>query len=515
MAANASWRLAAVLVRVAVGLVSVPLMTRMLGMSQWGLLALFQAATSPLALLDMGLGAATVKYVAELLGRGDRMGAVRVFHTTLIYNLAVGIAGALALVLSSRWLATSLFAVPPQEVELAVTGFQIMAASWLVGTFTATVASVLSANQRYDVSSRLATIGVVLTTGAGVATAAIGGDIVAVLVVQTIASAALGMAYLLVASRMLPGITSRPRWHQESFRRSFGFGVWQGVAIGGGMLSGWGDRYVLGAFFAPTVVGFYSVVHLLYSQLYVVFLEMGEVLFPVVSHLEGEGDLHSARRLTLLVAWTLSTGFGVAACVLAVVGGDFVHLWISPEAARASTATLRLLCVAGILGMPAIALFYYLLGIGKTKWDAASALTVGITVVGVDLVLVPRIGMVGLGYGLIAGVLVRWVFLVGIWRVHFSSQFRFRDFGVQVYIPAVISAALLLGLARIHGWLNRPVTWPWLLCEAIGCLTIAVAGHLAVGELLPDGRQRLRDVVVSFRPVVSGFLQRHLPSREE
>ena len=512
MAANASWRFAATLIRVAVGLVSVPLFTRMLGMTQWGLLALFQAATSPLALLDMGLGAASVKYVAEFTGRGDTAGAVKVFHTTLLFNLAMGVAGALGVALAAPWLATALFAIPTQEAGLAVTGFRVMAVSWLVGVLTASAAALLNAHQQYGASSRLAAISVLVTVGAGLATAALGGNVVTVLAVQTLVGVGLGVAYFAAARALLPGIATRPRWDPEAFRRSFSFGIWQGVALAGAMLSGWGDRYVLGAFFAPATVGFYSVVNLLYTQLYTVFLEMGEVLFPAVSHLEGQGDLPGARRLTLLVAWTLSSGFGVAASVLAVVGGDFVRLWISPEAAAASAPTLRLLCIGGILGMPAIALFYYLLGIGRTRWDAASAITVGATVVGVDLLLVPRMGMIGLGYGLIAGVLVRWLFLVAIWRVHFSPEFRFGAFALHVFVPAVVSVALLLGLERLHAGIGRDVTWAWIFLESVGATVTAVGIQLGVAAILPGGTRRIRDVVTSFRPVVAR-LRRALPAR--
>jgi O-antigen/teichoic acid export membrane protein len=494
------------LLRVAIGLVSVPLYTKMLGMSQWGLLALFQAATSPLALLDLGLGAATVKYVAEFIGRGDRPSALKVFHTTLLFNLAMGAVGSIGLLLSAHWLATSLFAIPPSEVARAIVGFRVMAVSWLVGVLTATGASVLNAHQRYDASSRMATLAVLLTVGAGITTAALGGDIVAVLGAQTAASAILAVAYFRIANRLLPGVVAVPRWNGDAFRRSFGFGIWQAVAMGGGFLSGWGDRYILGAFFAPAVVGFYSIINILYTQLYVMFLEMGEVLFPAVSHLEGRQDLAGARRLTLLVGWTLTTGFGIGASVLATIGGDFLQLWISPEAAHVATATLRLLCIGGIIGMPAIAIFYFLLGLGKTRWDAASAMTVGATVVGVDLVLVPRIGMVGLGYGLIAGVVVRWCFLVLIWRAHFSREVRFGQFAVQVFAPALVSVAILLAMTGLHDHVGRAPSWPWLLMEGGISLMVATGLQLGAGQLLPGGRQRLREVVSSFRPLLANIL---------
>ena len=106
-----------------------------------------------------------------------------------------------------------------------------------------------------------------------------------------------------------------------------------------------------GALLTPAMVGFYAVALTLEGQLYATFHDIGEVLFPAVSHREGTGHLGDARRLSLLGGWALSTAFGAFAAVLATVGGDFLHLWISAETARQGTTALRLLCVAGIGGM--------------------------------------------------------------------------------------------------------------------------------------------------------------------
>jgi O-antigen/teichoic acid export membrane protein len=230
---------------------------------------------------------------------------------------------------------------------------------------------------------------------------------------------------------------------------------------------------------------------------------MGEVLFPAVSHLEGRGELAGARRLTMLVAWTLTSGFGTAAVVLAVVGGDFLHLWISPEAAREATSTLRLLCVAGPIGMAAIAPFYYLLGIGRTKWDAASALIVGAIVVGAGLVLVPRYGMRGVGYGLIVAVLVRWVLLGLIWRSCFREDVSFGTYAAHVYAPALTSIVLLAALVQVHAMIGRSPSWPWLAVETAVALMVVAGAQLLANELLPGGRQRRQDVVASFKPVLA------------
>ncbi len=508
LASNASWRLAGTIVRVGIGLISVPIFTRVLGMSQWGLLALFQAAISPLALLDLGLGAATIKYAAESVGRGDREGATRVVHTTLLFNLAMGAVGVVALIVSARWLATSLFEIPTSEAGRAIVGFRLTAASWILGVISATYSAVLSAHQRYDVTSKLATVGVVSTTGCGLAVAAAGGDVVSVLLAQTVAAAAMAFMWFRAAAWLLPGIATLPKWDVGAFRRSFSFGVWEAVGTAGGLLAAWSDRYILGAFFVPAMVGFYAIVQMLYTHLYGAFLEMAEVLFPAVSHREGRGDLAGAQRLALLVGWTLTTGFGIAANVLAVVGGDFLHLWISPQAALEATTTLRLLCIGGIVGIAAVAPLYYLMGIGKTQWGAASSTAIGLTVIATGLVLVPRLGLTGVGYGLIIGVAIRWVFLAFIWRAHFRAEFRLGQFAAHVWAPPLVSVASLVLMTRLHDSLGRAPSWLWLFAEMTLALVLVATVHLVAGELLPGGSQRRHDVVSSFRPLLGHWTRR-------
>jgi O-antigen/teichoic acid export membrane protein len=326
---------------------------------------------------------------------------------------------------------------------------------------------------------------------------------VAVLAAQAVAAGVMLAVHFAAAASLLPGLAGLPRGDRAALRRSSAFGAWQAVGFLGSLLSGFGDRYVLGAFFAPAVVGFYALAHLLQAQLYGTFLEMGEVLFPAVSHLEGRGDLPAARRLSMLVGWTLTTCFGIVAAVLAVVGGDFLHLWVSPDAARAATATLRIFCVAAILGMAAIAPFFYVLGIGLTRWDAASGILVGGTVVGIGLVLIPRYGLPGVGWGLVVAALLRWTFVLAIWRRHFAVQLGLGAFAAHVLLPPLVSVAALAALTSVHDRLSMAPSWPWLVVETAIALAVVAAIQLLAGEIVPGGPQRRRDVVASIRPILT------------
>lgn len=512
LAASASWRLAAMLARTVVGLVAIPLFTRTLGISQWGLLALFQAATAPLMLLDLGLGVAVVKYVSESLARDDRRRAVRIVQTALITNLVMGVAGAMVLILAAHWLATGLFAIPSPDAARAQIGFRIAAITWFFGMQTALLGAVIAAHQRYDVTSKLNTLSVIITTSAGVAAAFVFREAVAVMLAQC--AVALGMAIVQyrAVTRFLPGIAVRPRWDLTTFGQVFRFGIWQVAAMIGVMVSGWSDRYLLGVWFAPAVIGFFAAVQVLYTQLFGAFAEMGEVLFPAVSHRKGTGDLPNARRLTLLAGWVLTNGFGVCAVVLAVVGGDFLHLWISPDAARAATTTLRLLCIAGIAGMTALAPFNFMLGIGEIRWNATSAVLVGLSVLGIGLWLVPRFGLLGVGYGLLTGMVARWGFVAVIWRRQFASEYRLAQFAAHVWVPSLMSLLLLWVLTWIHDGLGYAVTWPWFCLETAAVSAIATLFQWASSEVIPGGPERRSQVVASFKAALVGIQGNRTPT---
>jgi O-antigen/teichoic acid export membrane protein len=343
--------------------------------------------------------------------------------------------------------------------------------------------------------------------------AALGHDVVAVVLAQAIVAGAMLLPYGWAATRLLPEAAAVPRLDPAALRRTAAFWRWEVVGVAGSLVTGWADRYILGGFFGPTLVGFYAVAQVLQAQLYGAFIEMGEVLFPTVSHLEAEGDLSGARRLSLLVGWALCSGFGVCAVVLAVIGGDFLRLWVSPEAAAAATWTLRLLCISSILAITAIAPLYYTLGLGKTRWDAAAGVLLGVTVTGLGLLLIPRYGLEGVGWGLIGGALARWGIVLGIWAVHFRAEVRLRTFAAHLWAPAGVSVATLVALCGLHDtWLRAP-GWPGLIVEGVLVLVAAAAIQLGVSELFPGGGERRRAVVSSFRPVVAGVLGAR-PARE-
>ncbi len=498
---SAAWRLASTVALTLVSLVTVPVFTRLLGLEQWGLLVLFQAAIAPLALLDLGIGTATVKYVAEAIGRGDREEATKLVQTTLVFNLVIGASGALAIALCAEWLASAVFAIPPAQQHLATAGFRLMGLSWFGGIVGATCTGVLTAHRYFGLASRLRTVAGLASGLVGILTVVGGGGLFQVVIAQTVVSLSMAGVWFASASNLLPGIRALPRWYGAAFRKCFAFGFWQALASAGGFLTSWSDRYVLGMNFPPALVGVYSIALSITSAAYGAFHDMGEVLFPAVSQKQGEGNLAGARRLSIQAGWALSIVAAVASAVIATVGGDFITLWITPEAAALGTPTLRLLSVAGILGMAITGPYFFCLGIGRSRLLAGSSLLTGFVVCGLGVVLAPILGLSGVALALVGGGLAQWLVVLLIQRRVYRPDIQLAEFALHIWAPAVSGVAVLALLVTAHDAFRPASTWARLVLETIAFVLLAAALQFGVNELLPGGRHRRRLVSSLLAPL--------------
>jgi O-antigen/teichoic acid export membrane protein len=496
-------------IKVVVGLVTVPVFVRSLGLWQWGLMALFQAAAGPLVLLDLGVGAATVKRVADSLGRAEPDRAVRAVHTTMLFHAAAGFVGLAILYWSAPSLAGSVFAIPPEHHAVAVRGFRLMGASFAVSLAGSSLLGVLAAHQRFDLLARAGSIGAIVTAAAGLSTALFTGDVVDVILAQTLATAAVTLFNLRVARRLLPRLAILPSWDVESFRASMSFGAGQALAVAGNLIVAWSDRYVLGTRLAPVVIGSYAVAQTVYTHLYGAFYELGEMVFPAVSHRHGAGALGSARSLALLVGWTVTTGFGVVAVTIGVGARGLLQVWLSPEVSSVAAGVLRLLLAGGLFVVASLGPAFFVLGIGRTRLHALSTLLGGGVGVVTALLLLPTTGVEAVGWGLVSGGAARTLMTLLIWWVHFREEMGMGFFVAHAVMPPLIAAGLLAGLASLRDLMPPAGSWGTLLPELVATL-LAVAGlQLAVDALVPGARQRRSSVVASVGgsfPRVARFL---------
>ena len=448
---NSLWNVGLLVYTSLLFLVTTPFYIRFLGSEHFGLYMLLLAMIGPFSLVGLGVGRATIKFVAECEGRKDRKTSADFIASTLFFNIMVGLVGAVVIFALARLFATSVFKIGLEDQALFQKTLYWLAVRWFVAQVTATFSGVIQALQRYDVTAKLQGTTQTAIALSGLAALAYGGSLLTLVQIQTVLTLLAGIGWYLVCRSMMGGVRLLPRLHIETLRKTIDFGFYTTMASLGGLMTQCSDRYLLGIFVGPVAIGYYSVCWGVLEKLFSVIYNGSVVLFPAVSRFQGEGDQVAIERIFIagtLISIVVGSFFFVP---LFVLSGDLLNLWLGPEYWTNAGAVLMVLALVGLANSVNIVPSMFLLGIGKTRWVALKAGVYGAMTLGVALILIPRFGLRGAAWGLGTGVFVYlgFVYLTCKYLLHWSDSGRFLTKLVGILGVSFTLAFVLYGVRRL------------------------------------------------------------------
>lgn len=505
---NSKWNLLGWLCLLVLGFVSAPIMVRELGADLYGLMALLTSFVAPLALVDLGIGEATIKYVAESLGRNDRRAVEEFLGSTFFFNLLVGVLGAGLMIVCASFLVESVFNVDEAHVPLARECLVWLGGIWCATQVRQTFVGAITALQDYKVVSVGTFLAQAAHTATGLAVLLGGGGLLGMIRSQAVVAALCAVAWWFVARRRLPEIRLWPRFRASAFRRTFNFGVWQMLNNLFGLLVHQAQRWLLGVFLPIAAVGFYNVGNQLVSMIYAAGYRVGQVVFPAVSQMQGEGRTDAAGRLVIQVTWVLSTAVIPAFVTMAVFAYDLLSLWVGAEFAANGVTPLRIMCVGFSVGVVFAVPNFFLLGTGRSHWLTMVAVAQGAIAFVAGWLLIPRWGVSGAAGAVAAGTIpVYCSTLVIIWRRLLRGQSSWWGYFSATFGPLLIALLLLAALlplrATAPGW--HP-SWLLLLLASGLCYLACWLAIQAVNQVLPEGRDRWSAMCVLLRDALGSRL---------
>src|ERR671910_6643 len=112
-----------------VGVATIPFIIRGLGVERFGLLSIAWVAPEYFTFVDLGLGRAIIKYVAEALGKGDKDRMSRLAWTAVTVQVVLGFLGTFALIRFTPFLVEHALNVPLALEAEAKAMFYLLALS--------------------------------------------------------------------------------------------------------------------------------------------------------------------------------------------------------------------------------------------------------------------------------------------------------------------------------------------------------------------------------------------------
>lgn len=352
-----------------VGVATLPVIVRHLGDARFGVLGLVWAVHGYMGVLDLGLGRATTKYVAELLARGGHAELRRVATLSVAAQTALSLVGAGVLALATPTLVEHLLGVPEALRAEGQGAFYALAASVPFVVLSLSLRAILEAAQRFDLVNLIRTptsAAMFLVPAVAAPLGASLPEIVLLLLTLRIASS---WATAALVPRAIPGFRwdLRPSW--SVLRPLMRYGGWVTVSnVVNPVLVG-GERFILAGLAGVAAVAYYAAPYEAVTRLLIVPASLTAALFPALSVPAYEADPGRLRFLVVRAHRIILLALALPLALLAGFAADLIGAWLGPEYA-ASVAVTQILLVGVLVNSVAQVPSVYLLGQGRPDLPA-------------------------------------------------------------------------------------------------------------------------------------------------
>lgn len=430
-----------------------------IGPAGYGLFVLVNSLVAYGAILDLGIGGALVKLVAEYRAKGDTSGAGSVVATALrVYTLLALVCLMLTGLVAA--LLPGLFNLAGESARTGQIVALLMGANLALSIFATPPMSVMAGIQRYDVQNLVGTAGVIANALATVATLAAGWGLIGMVAANLPITLAMRGVSSWYVSRQAPELAMH--WGGASraiARRMLGLSSAIFLAQLSGPLQKKTDEIVIGAIITVTSITPYALARKLSEVAHQVSAQFIRVLLPIASGFDALSQPHRLRELYVAATRATLAIFMSMTVVLIVYADLILTAWVGAEYASAASLViiLSLASVALTSSYPAGSI---LQGIGRFRLIAVSSLISGLANLALSIYLAANVGVVGVAVGTLIPTTAEALLVVTPYSMHVLGV-SLRDLMFRVWGPiaiATLPAAAVMLLLRATFDLTNLVT---------------------------------------------------------
>jgi O-antigen/teichoic acid export membrane protein len=407
-------------------LVVAPLALRNLGVAQFGVWMLANAALTSGSVIASGFGDANIRYVSARRGGNDQTGLLRAVRSTMGIHIALG--AAIALI---AWIfAPAAARIASSSAELRIEclwSLRIASLLILARAIETVCVSTQRAFERYGAAVRVSVMARLLALAAAAVLPFANQGVIGIMIATAIFIVASLGRQLVQLKRLLGANSLWPSFDRDATRALLGFGIFSWIQAVSGILFGQVDRLITGVYLGAAAVASYALCAQMAQPIYGIAASALHFLFPYVSARGTTGSVIPLRRVVVLVF--AANLFVVAACaaILLALGTRLLAMWGGQAIAGAGSSVLPLLVWSTAAQALSVTGSYTMLALGRVRTVTLLNLAGGAAMLLATRWLLPKYGMQGMA----------------------MARLVYGPFTLVVYIP--LAAMLFLkGNARSH-----------------------------------------------------------------
>jgi len=402
----------------ALGLATIPAVIAWLGKDRMGVLFLAWMLLGYFGMLDLGVGRATTKFVAEAMGEGRRDQVGPLVWAGASIQLVTGLMGAGLFALSTFAIASRLLAIPGPLVGEAREALLILAAAVPFVFLSSHFTGVLEAEGRFGPANALRTVFSALIYGLPLAGVLLGYALPGVVALLAASRVLQGAVTLAVAVAAVPELRRRPAPERRHVRALLAYGGWVTVSSVAAPLLAFTDRLLIASLVGMQALADYSVAFELIIKMTVLSQALTQTVFPAFSGLSGPAPEEAADLQARSVRYLVISA-GSLLLVGAVYAPELLALWLGAGFSDGSALVFRILALGVLCNAVGAVMVAVLQGGGRPDlvaraylWEAPAYLLLAAACI---------------RSGGIAGAAAAWVLRVladALLLIHFSRQLR-------------------------------------------------------------------------------------------
>jgi O-antigen/teichoic acid export membrane protein len=467
-----------------VGFLLAPVVVHSLGNTGYGLWTLVLSMTGYFGLLDLGIRSSVGRFVTRYIALNDSQ---RVNRTASTAFLMLGCGGILAF-LATLAMVTFFFGhfeVDPQytvagRMALLVAGLN-MSCILPLGVFSA----VLIALERFDILSGVTIVGELTRATLVVWFLRHGYGVVALALISLAITLAEYSVMAFWAKAIYRPLNISIRYmDREAIKDLFGFSIFRFIWIIANQLIFYSDSVVIAIFLGAAAITPYAIAGSLINYGRNIVSLMTDTLSPGAARLDAKEDLAGLQslqilgtRMALLVALPLCLGF-------IFLGRQFITLWMGPAYAG-SAVILAVLTIPQFVSISQYPSALILAGMARHRAFAYFAFAEGVTNLILSIILVQKIGLIGVAWGTVIPNLVSSTVVIPLYTLHVLKMSA-REYLAKAYQRPLLAATPIILMGYVFSRVDSP-TWVLFAGEVLAiCATFGVASYF----LCFDAQQR-------------------------
>jgi O-antigen/teichoic acid export membrane protein len=428
-----------------------PFIVKKLGVDAYGVWALVSVVLGFFALLDLGIGTAAIKYIAQGYGEKDFEGINKIINSTLFVFFIIGSAGAVIIFVLTIPLVTKILNIPKNLVNVAEFAFYLASLGFLFNMINGVFACVPKAVQKYHISTTISLIIGTLSSVLTVLLLYLGFGLKGIIVLSLAISFLSLFIYIKVDKKILPKLIIRPVFDKKTFFMLFKYGIVVLATTVSGLIVLQLDKFLIGVTLSMAMVTFYVVPGNIAFKISGLTAAMVGVVLPVSSALQGTNQTEKIKSLYFKGTKFILIIITAISVPLLVFSHRFLFYWMGSDFAKQSSVVMMLLVATYyILSLNAVP-WNISYGLGKIKMNAVFFGIIAFLNIGLLLILIKPFGILGAAWAYLLSV----IFIVPLNIVYierkilYLSGLEFWKICAKIAFVGLLQGAVVFFLAKL------------------------------------------------------------------